>query len=71
MQSHLLSEFPSLDAFKNAVNAFLNAGLSITLADYRDDENPVEEVYCYHGGLSSFVTFETESAENCTVEIFY
>ncbi len=42
-------------------SAFLNAGLSITLSDYRDDENPVEEVYCYHGGLSSFVTFETES----------
>ncbi len=42
-------------------SAFLNAGLSLTLADYRDDENPVEEVYCYHGGLSSFVSFETES----------
>ena len=42
-------------------SAFLNAGLSITLSDYRDDENPVDEVYCYHGGLSSFVTFETES----------
>ena len=42
-------------------SAFLNAGLSITLADYRDDENPVDEVYCYHGGLSSFVTYETES----------
>ncbi len=42
-------------------SAFLNAGLSITLSDYRDDENPVDEIYCYHGGLSSFVTFETES----------
>ncbi len=42
-------------------SAFLNAGLSITLADYRDDENPIEEVYCYNGGLSSFVTYETES----------
>ena len=42
-------------------SAFLNAGLSITLSDYRDDEKPVDEVYCYHGGLSSFVTFETES----------
>ena len=42
-------------------SAFLNAGLSITLSDYRDDENPVDEVYLYHGGLSSFVTFETES----------
>ncbi|MCD7774786.1 MAG: DNA topoisomerase (ATP-hydrolyzing) subunit B [Clostridiales bacterium] len=41
--------------------AFLNAGLKITLADYRDDENPAEEVYCYHGGISSFVNFETES----------
>ena len=42
-------------------SAFLNAGLSLTLSDYRDDENPVDEVYCYHGGLSSFVSFETES----------
>ena len=42
-------------------SAFLNAGLSITLSDYRDDEKPVDEIYCYHGGLSSFVTFETES----------
>lgn len=42
-------------------SAFLNAGLSLTLSDYRDEENPVDEVYCYHGGLSSFVTFETES----------
>ena len=42
-------------------SAFLNAGLSITLYDYRDDENAVDEVYCYHGGLASFVTFETET----------
>lgn len=41
--------------------AFLNAGLSITLSDLRDDENPVSEEYCYHGGISSFVNFETES----------
>ncbi len=41
--------------------AFLNAGLKITLTDYRDDENVVEEVYCYQGGISSFVDFITES----------
>ena len=41
--------------------AFLNAGLKITLTDYRDDENVVEEVYCYQGGISSFVNFVTES----------
>lgn len=41
--------------------AFLNAGLKITLTDYRDDENVVEEVYCYQGGISSFVNFITES----------
>lgn len=41
--------------------AFLNAGLKITLTDYRDDENVIEEVYCYEGGISSFVHFINES----------
>ena len=41
--------------------AFLNAGLKITLTDYRDDENVIEEVYCYEGGISSFVNFINES----------
>ena len=38
-------------------SAFLNAGLSITLSDLRDPENPIEKVYCYEGGLSSFVEY--------------
>ena len=38
-------------------SAFLNAGLSITLTDSRDPENIVEKVYCYEGGLSSFVDY--------------
>ena len=42
-------------------SAFLNAGLTLTISDYRDDENPIDEVYCYHGGLSSFVEYETQS----------
>ncbi len=38
-------------------SAFLNAGLSITLTDSRDAENIVEKVFCYEGGLSSFVEY--------------
>ncbi len=37
--------------------AFLNAGLKITLADRRDSEHIIEEEYCYEGGISSFVDF--------------
>lgn len=42
-------------------SAFLNAGLSISLEDKRDEENPVKEVFCYDGGLSSFVEYINES----------
>ena len=41
--------------------AFLNAGLRINLNDYRDDEAPVSETFCYEGGVSSFVSFINES----------
>ena len=34
--------------------AFLNAGLKITLTDRRSEE-PVEETYCYEGGIKSYV----------------
>ena len=37
--------------------AFLNAGLKITLKDERDPENIVEDVYCYEGCIRSFVDF--------------
>ncbi len=37
--------------------AFLNAGLKITLTDMRDAENVVSQEYCYEGGISSFVDF--------------
>ncbi|MBO5290939.1 MAG: DNA topoisomerase (ATP-hydrolyzing) subunit B [Clostridia bacterium] len=39
--------------------AFLNAGLSISLTDKRDVDE-VKEIYCYEGGISSFVKFETK-----------
>ncbi len=41
--------------------AFLNAGLKLTLIDSRDPENIVEEVYCYEGGIGSFVEYINES----------
>ena len=41
--------------------AFLNAGLSITLTDRRDPENIVSEKFCYVGGIASFVEYINES----------
>ncbi len=42
-------------------SAFLNAGLSISLTDCRDPEAVTEQVFCYEGGLSSFVEYINES----------
>ena len=44
--------------------AFLNAGLKITLTDRRDPDHEVEEVYCYEGGISSFVEFMNKARGN-------
>ena len=41
--------------------AFLNAGLKITLTDKRDPENIKEELFCFEGGLSSFAEYLTGS----------
>ncbi len=37
--------------------AFLNAGLSISLTDKRDESNIQSEVFCYEGGIKSFVDY--------------
>ncbi len=42
-------------------SAFLNAGINITLTDRRDPDNIVEDVFCYEGGIGSFVSYITES----------
>ncbi len=52
-------EFETLET-RLREQAFLNAGLSITLTDKRDPENIIEQVHCYEGGISSFVEFETK-----------
>ena len=41
--------------------AFLNAGLAISLTDSRNSENIVIEKYCYEGGIKSFVDFITKT----------
>ena len=37
--------------------AFLNAGLTITITDDRNDEMPVSETMCYEGGIREFATW--------------
>lgn len=41
--------------------AFLNAGLSISLTDKRDEDNILSEGYCYEGGIRSFVDYINKS----------
>ena len=42
-------------------SALLNAGLKITLTDKRDEDNIVEDIFCYEGGIGSFVEHINES----------
>ena len=37
--------------------AFLNKGLKLTLRDLRDDNNVIEETFCYEGGISEYVKY--------------
>ena len=41
--------------------AFLNAGLSITITDDRDDEKQISETMCYEGGIREFVVWSNRS----------
>ena len=47
--------------------AFLNAGLSITLTDKRDEGDVKSEEFCYEGGIRSFVEYINESRGLTTV----
>jgi len=37
--------------------AFLNAGLRITITDSRDPENIIQDTMCYEGGIREYVTY--------------
>ena len=44
--------------------AFLNAGLTITLTDLRNEEDVKTETFCYEGGISSFVEYMNKTRGN-------
>ena len=50
--------------------AFLNAGLSITITDARGEE-PVTETMCYQGGIREFVTFTNRHKTPLHSEVIY
>ena len=50
--------------------AFLNAGLSITISDDRGDE-PVSETMCYEGGIREFVTFTNRHKTPLHTDVIY
>ena len=50
--------------------AFLNAGLSITITDDRDDE-PKTETMCYEGGIREFVTWTNKNKTVIHNDVIY
>ena len=50
--------------------AFLNAGLSISITDAREDE-PVSETMCYEGGIREFVTFSNRKKTVIHEDVIY
>ena len=50
--------------------AFLNAGLAITITDDRTDE-PVSETMCYEGGIREFVTFTNRHKTALHEDVIY
>ncbi len=50
--------------------AFLNAGLSITITDDREDE-PLSETMCYEGGIREFVTWTNKNKTVIHNDVIY
>lgn len=50
--------------------AFLNKGLKMTIRDLRE-EKPVENVYCYEGGIREYVAFINKGKEVVNSNIIY
>ena len=51
--------------------AFLNAGLSITITDDRDDEKQISETMCYEGGIREFATWCNRHKNPIHEEVIY
>ena len=50
--------------------AFLNAGISITITDDRDEE-PISETMCYEGGIREFVTWCNRNKTPIHADVVY
>ena len=51
--------------------AFLNAGLSITITDDRDDEKQVGETMCYEGGIREFAVWCNQNKTPIHNDVIY
>ena len=51
--------------------AFLNAGLSITITDDRDDEKQITETMCYEGGIREFATWSNRNKTPIHEDVIY
>ena len=51
--------------------AFLNAGLSITITDDRDDEKQISETMCYEGGIREFATWSNRNKTPIHSDVIY
>ena len=51
--------------------AFLNAGLSITITDDRDDEKQISETMCYEGGIKEFAAWCNRNKTPLHGEVIY
>ncbi len=51
--------------------AFLNAGLSITITDDRDDEKQITETMCYEGGIREFATWCNRNKTPMHADVIY
>jgi len=51
--------------------AFLNAGLSITITDDRDDEKQITETMCYEGGIREFAVWCNQNKTPLHNDVIY
>ena len=51
--------------------AFLNAGLTITITDDRDDEKQVSETMCYEGGIREFAVWCNKNKTTIHNDVIY
>ena len=51
--------------------AFLNAGLSITITDDRDDEKQISETMCYEGGIREFAVWCNQNKTPLHSDVIY